>query len=107
SKMIPGNEKPIFDVINHLHRRGADVLYETTADLHVSGHASQSELSLMLNLTRPRYFVPIHGEFRHLVRHAALATESGIAREDCFVLEDGDVLEVDGMGARRGDPVAV
>jgi ribonuclease J len=107
SKMIPGNEKPIFDVINHLHRRGADVQYETIADLHVSGHASQAELSLMLNLTRPRYFVPIHGEFRHLVRHAALATESGIAREDCFVLEDGDVLEVDGKGARRGDPVAV
>jgi ribonuclease J len=106
SKMIPGNEKPIFDAINHLYRRGADVHYETIADLHVSGHASQAELSLMLNLTRPRYFVPIHGEYRHLVRHAALAAEAGVARDDCFVLEDGDVLEIDDCGARRGSPIA-
>jgi ribonuclease J len=106
SKMIPGNEKPIFDVINHLHRRGAEVQYETVADLHVSGHASQAELALMLNLTRPRYFVPIHGEYRHLVRHAALATEIGLAAEDCFILEDGDVLEIDGVGARRAESIA-
>jgi ribonuclease J len=106
SKMIPGNEKPICDVINHLYRRGADVHYETVADLHVSGHASQAELALMLKLTRPRYFVPIHGEYRHLVRHAALAAEAGLAREDCFVLEDGDVLEIDAAGARRGESVA-
>ncbi len=106
SKMIPGNEKPIFDVINHLHRRGAEVLYETTADLHVSGHASQAELALMLNLTRPRYFVPIHGEYRHLARHAALAVQVGLAAEDCFILEDGDVLEIDGAGARRSEPIA-
>ncbi len=105
SKMIPGNEKPIFDVINHLHRRGADVQYETVADLHVSGHASQAELALMLNLTRPRYFVPIHGEYRHLVRHAALATEVGLAAEDCFILEDGDVLEIDAAAARRAEPI--
>ena len=106
SKMIPGNEKPIFDVINHLHRRGAEVLYETTADLHVSGHASQAELALMLNLTRPRYFVPIHGEYRHLARHAALAAEVGVAQEDCFILEDGDVLEIDGTGAGRAEPIS-
>lgn len=106
SKMIPGNEKPICDVINHLHRRGAEVLYETVSDLHVSGHASQAELSLMLNLTRPRYFVPIHGEYRHLVRHAALATTVGLAADDCFILEDGDVLEVDSAGARRAEPIA-
>jgi len=106
SKMIPGNEKPIFDVINHLHRRGAEVLYETTADLHVSGHASQAELALMLNLARPRYFVPIHGEYRHLARHAALAAEVGVAQEDCFILEDGDVLEIDGAGARRAEPIS-
>jgi len=105
SKMIPGNEKPIFDVINHLHRRGAEVQYETVADLHVSGHASQAELALMLNLTRPRYFVPIHGEYRHLVRHAALATEIGLAAEDCFILEDGDVLEIDSVGAHRAESI--
>jgi ribonuclease J len=105
SKMIPGNEKAIFDVINHLHRRGAEVHYEKVADLHVSGHASQSELALMLNLTRPRYFVPIHGEYRHLVRHAALAEDAGLAPADCFVLEDGDVLEIDDTGARRAAPV--
>jgi ribonuclease J len=103
--MIPGNEKPIGDVINHLHRRGADVHYETVADLHVSGHASQAELSFMINLTRPRYFVPIHGEYRHLARHAALATGMGIAGDDCFILEDGDVLEVDAAGARRAERV--
>jgi ribonuclease J len=105
SKMIPGNEKPIADVINHLCRRGADVHYEKVADLHVSGHASQSELALMLNLTRPRYFVPIHGEYRHLVRHAALAETAGVARADCFVLEDGEVLEIDAAGARRAEPI--
>jgi ribonuclease J len=105
SKMIPGNEKAIFDSINHLYRRGAEVHYETVADLHVSGHASQAELALMLTLTRPRYFVPIHGEYRHLVRHTALAEETGMAPERCFLLEDGEVLEIDGAGARRGDAV--
>jgi ribonuclease J len=105
SRIIPGNEKPIGDVINHLCRRGADVLHEPLAGLHVSGHASQSELQLMLQLTRPRYFVPVHGEYRHLVRHAALATDMGISGEDTFVLEDGNVLEIDGAGARLADSI--
>ena len=105
SKMIPGNEQAISTVINHLYRRGADVHYERVSDLHVSGHANQDELSLMFRLTRPRYFVPVHGEYRHLVRHAALAVAGGLAEEDCFVLEDGDVLEIDGMGARRGESI--
>jgi ribonuclease J len=106
SRMIPGNEKAIGDVINHLHRRGAEVLYEkVAADLHVSGHACQGELLLMLQLTRPRYFVPIHGEYRHLVRHTALAAQAGVPAAHCFLLEDGDVLEIDGDGARRGEPV--
>ncbi len=104
SRIIPGNEKPIGDVINHLCRRGADVLHEPLAGLHVSGHASQSELKLMLQLTRPRYFVPVHGEYRHLVRHAALAAEMGIV--DAFVLEDGNVLEIDAAGARQAESVA-
>lgn len=105
SRIIPGNEKPIGDLVNHLCRRGAEVLQEPHAGLHVSGHASQSELQLMLQLTRPRYFVPVHGEYRHLVRHAALAAGMGIAPSDCFLLEDGDVLEIDAAGARRGEPV--
>jgi ribonuclease J len=105
SRIIPGNEKPIGDVINHLCRRGADVLHEPIAGLHVSGHASQSELQLMLQLTRPRYFVPVHGEYRHLVRHAALATDMGMSGEDTFVLEDGNVLEIDGAGARLGESI--
>jgi ribonuclease J len=105
SRIIPGNERAISDVINHLCRRGAQVLHEPIADLHVSGHASQSELTLMLQLTRPRYFVPVHGEYRHLIRHAALAAEVGIAPEECFVLEDGDVLEIDAAGARRAESV--
>jgi ribonuclease J len=103
--MIPGNEQAISTVINHLYRRGADVHYERVSDLHVSGHANRDELSLMLRLTRPRYFVPVHGEYRHLVRHAAFAAEHGLARDDCFVLEDGDVLEIDGMGARKSEPI--
>ncbi len=105
SKMIPGNEQAISTVINHLYRRGAEVHYERVSDLHVSGHANQDELSLMLRLTRPRYFVPVHGEYRHLVRHAALAEAGGLAPEDCFVLEDGDVLEIDAVGARRGESI--
>jgi ribonuclease J len=103
SRIIPGNERPISDVINHLIRRGAEVLQEPMADIHVSGHASQSELKLMLQLTRPRYFVPVHGEYRHLVRHAALAAEMGIV--DTFVLEDGNVLEIDAAGARQAESI--
>jgi ribonuclease J len=104
SRVIPGNERPIGTVINHLLRRGADVLHEPmAAAIHVSGHASQSELKLMLQLTRPRYFVPVHGEYRHLVRHAALAAEMGVV--DTFVLEDGNVLEIDAGGARQAESV--
>lgn len=104
SRIIPGNERPIGEVFNHLCRRGAEVL-AGSAGLHVSGHASQGELSLMLQLTRPRYFVPVHGEYRHLMRHCALAADMGIAPADCFLLEDGDVLEIDDAGARRAEPV--
>jgi ribonuclease J len=103
SRIIPGNERAIADVVNHLYRRGADVLHEPMAGLHVSGHASQSELKLMLQLTRPRYFVPVHGEYRHLIRHAALAAEMGCT--DTFVLEDGNVLEIDAAGARQAESV--
>lgn len=107
SKFIPGNEKTIGNLINHLYRRGAEVHYEKVSEIHVSGHASQEELKIMLQLTRPRYFVPIHGEYRHLVRHRRLAQEVGIPEANCFILEDGDVLELTANSAQRTNPVQV
>jgi ribonuclease J len=107
SKFIPGNEKTISNLINHLYRRGAEVHYEKVSEIHVSGHASQEELKTMLQLTRPRYFVPIHGEYRHLVRHRRLAQDVGIPPENCFILEDGDVLELTTHVARKVKPVQV
>jgi ribonuclease J len=107
SKFIPGNEKTISNLINHLYRRGAEVHYEKVSEIHVSGHASQEELKTMLQLTRPRYFVPIHGEYRHLVRHRRLAQEVGIAQENCFILEDGDVLELTAHSAQKTAPIQV
>jgi len=107
SKFIPGNEKTISNLINHLYRRGAEVHYEKVSEIHVSGHASQEELKTMLQLTRPRYFVPIHGEYRHLVRHRRLAQDVGIPEENCFIMEDGDVLEMTANSARKIKPVQV
>ena len=101
SKFIPGNEKTIANLINHLYRRGAEVHYEKVSEIHVSGHASQEELKTMLQLTRPRYFVPIHGEYRHLVRHIQLAQNVGIPEENCHLLEDGQVLELTPNSARK------
>ncbi len=97
---IPGNERLVTKTVNLLFQRGAEVLYEPYRQVHVSGHASREELKLMLNFTRPRYFVPIHGEFRHLVRHARLAEEMGIPKESIFILSNGDVLEISRGGAR-------
>ena len=105
ARVIPGNERPITTLVNHLYRRGAEVHWEGTPDIHVSGHASQDELRLVLRLVRPKYFVPVHGELRHLVRHVALAVEGGIERERCFLLEDGETLLVDADGAKAGDRV--
>jgi len=107
SKFIPGNEKVISNLINHLYRRGAEVHYEKVSEIHVSGHASQEELKTMLQLTRPRYFVPIHGEYRHLVRHRQLAQDVGIPEENCFLLDDGDVLELTSRGAEKIKPIQV
>jgi len=101
SKFIPGNEKAISDVINHLYRRGAEVFYEKTSEVHVSGHASQEELKLLQALTRPKYFVPVHGEYRHLVKHAELARTMGVLPEHAVVLENGDPLVVSANGLRR------
>ena len=105
SRIIPGNEKSISNMINHIYRRGARVHHAANARVHVSGHASQEELKLLLRLVRPRYFVPVHGEYRHLVRHRGLAQSVGMAPESTFLLEDGHVLEIDAGGARVAEPV--
>ena len=102
---IPGNERAVSQTIDNLLRQGAHVLYDRIAPVHVHGHASQEELKLMLNLTRPRYFVPVHGEYRHLRAHAQLAWELNVAPDGIFVLEDGDILEIDNQGARVVDSI--
>ena len=85
SRFIPGNERAIHTVVNHLFKRGAEVLYDGVAPVHVSGHACREELTEMIRLTKPRHFVPIHGEYRHLVRHRRLAIEAGVAEANaCF-----------------------
>ena len=104
ARFIPGNEKIISNLVNHLYRRGAEVHYERTPEIHVSGHASQEELKTMLQLTRPRYFVPLHGEYRQLCKHVELACAVGIPADNCFLLENGDVLELTGEDAWRAEP---
>ncbi len=96
SRFIPGNEKTISELINHLYRRGAEVFHENVSEVHVSGHASREELKLVLNLVRPRWFLPIHGEYRHLVQHARLAQRVGIPPERCIVMTNGDVVAFSG-----------
>ncbi len=100
SKFIPGNEKAITSIINSLYRRGADVVYEKISDIHVSGHAFREELKLMINLTRPQYFIPVHGEYRHLTLHARLAREVGIPADKIEVVENGQIICVDENGVR-------
>ena len=91
---IPGNETVVSKTIDNLQRQGAHVLYDKVALVHVHGHASQEELKMMLNLTKPRFFVPVHGEYHHLVAHASLAQAMGVPESGIFVLEDGDILEL-------------
>ncbi len=105
SRFIPGNEKTISELINHLYRRGAEVFHENVSEVHVSGHASQEELKLILNLVRPRWFLPIHGEYRHLVQHARLAQKVGIPKERCIVMTNGDVVAFSGGEACVVDKV--
>ncbi|MGA9177022.1 MAG: ribonuclease J [Desulfobacterales bacterium] len=100
SKFIPGNEKAITKIINDLYRLGADVIYEKISQIHVSGHAFQEELKLMINLTRPEYFIPIHGEYRHLVLHSRLAEQVGIKKENILLAENGQIIEFDGNGGK-------
>jgi ribonuclease J len=105
SRIIPGNERSISNMINHIYRREAVVHHAQSDLVHVSGHASQEELKLLLRLVRPRYFVPVHGEYRHLVRHRQLAQSVGLPAENAFLLEDGHVLELDPAGARLAAPI--
>lgn len=103
---IPGNEKTISGVINELFKKGANVIYESWNDIHVSGHACQEELKLMHKLVRPKYFIPAHGEYRHLKQHANLAQSLGMAKENIFIMDIGEALEIDAQGARKNGRVA-
>jgi ribonuclease J len=105
SKFIPGNERAITKIINDLYRRGADVIYEKISQIHVSGHAFQEELKLMIHLTRPKYFIPIHGEYRHLVLHSRLAEQVGIAKENILLAENGQIIQFDKKGGKVQDSI--
>ena len=102
---IPGNETVVAKTVDNLLRQGASVLYSRVSLVHVHGHASREELKMMLSIVRPTYFVPVHGEYRHLVQHASIASDMGIPRSRIFVLEDGDVLELDEEGGEVVDQV--
>jgi len=101
SRFIPGNERTINRLIDQLYKRGAEVYYDAVAPVHVSGHANRGELSELIRLTRPKYFVPIHGEYRHLARHVSLAIETGVPKRNCYLLENGEPLVIDALSARR------
>jgi ribonuclease J len=102
---IPGNETSVGRIINSLFTQGANVIYPPLERVHVSGHASQEELKLMINLTRPRFIAPIHGERRHLVHYARLAEQMGTPRENIFLMDNGSVLEVDAQSAQLAERV--
>src|SRR5258707_6559468 len=99
AREIPGNEKAIGRVLNHVARRGANVIHEGIKHVHVSGHGSEEELKLMLTLVRPRYFVPVHGEYRQLARHASVAKMASPATK-VVLAENGDLIRIDEEGAR-------
>ncbi|HEV8228947.1 MAG TPA: ribonuclease J [Candidatus Limnocylindria bacterium] len=103
---IPGNEELVSRTVDNLFKLGAEVIYDAGARPHVSGHASQEELKLLLNILRPKYFVPVHGEYRMLVRHARIAIDLGVAPGNAFVITNGDTLEIGDAGAKLGERVA-
>lgn len=98
---IPGNERSVFNVINNIYKLGAKVCYHTLKDIHVSGHAHKEELKLMLSLIRPRYFIPIHGEYRHLVKHKELAVSIGVIEDNIIIPENGFLVEIDEKELKR------
>ncbi|MEJ2718083.1 MAG: ribonuclease J [Deltaproteobacteria bacterium] len=105
SRFIPGNEKAINHIINEFSRRGADVEYEKVSHVHVSGHAASEELRSIMRIVRPHYFMPVHGEYRHLRRHARMAVEEGIPQERVLVAQDGDMIEISREGMKVVDHV--
>ena len=105
SRFIPGNEKAITTIINNLYRMGAEVIYEKVSDIHSSGHAYQEELKLMINLVKPKYFIPIHGEYRHLVKHNQLAMETGMPSDRVILVENGKTICFKEGKAEIGDTV--
>ena len=105
SRVIPGNERSVQALLNRLSKRGATIHYGERANVHVSGHAYRDELRTMIALTRPKYFVPVHGEYRHLDEHRRLAADAGIPLDRCVLLEDGDVLEIHESGIRTGEKI--
>jgi ribonuclease J len=105
SSLIPGNEAAVFRTINDLCRQGATVYHRGNAKVHVSGHAAQGELTLLLSTLRPHHLVPVHGEYRHLAQHAKLAVSTGVPRDHVFICEDGDVVELDAGQVRRGPQI--
>lgn len=105
SHPIPGNEETVFRTINRLMSRGASVIYETIAPVHVSGHASQEEIKLLIHLTRPKFVIPIHGELRHLRQHASLAKQVGVPAENICVVENGQVIEITNGELKVGERI--
>ncbi|MBO8171951.1 MAG: ribonuclease J [Bacillaceae bacterium] len=105
SSPIPGNTQNVYKTIDQLFRSGAEVIYGSLLDIHTSGHGSQEDLKLMLNLIRPKYFIPIHGEYRMLVRHSRLAEEIGVDRKNIFILDNGDSVYVSRKQAKRGEKI--
>src|SRR5207247_8667732 len=103
---IPGNEELVSRTVDNLFKLGAEVIYDAGVRPHVSGHASQEELKLLLNILRPKYFIPVHGEYRMLVLHARIAIDLGVAPGNAFVITNGDSVEIDERGARLGEKVA-
>ena len=107
ARVIPGNEKLISNLVNHFYRRGARIYDSRSAPVHTSGHGLRDDLKLMINLTRPHFFIPIHGEFRQLKNHADLAKDQGIPRDNVLIIENGDNLQLTPDSARVTDKVTV
>ncbi len=105
SKFIPGNEKAITNIINNLYRLGANVIYEKISAIHVSGHAFREELKMMIQLTRPKYFIPIHGEYRHLFHHSRIAKDLGIPDDRVLLAENGQIIQFDETGGKIGQNI--